>query len=152
MTIRKWIKDSDSNLAVMLHNAGVWYEDNIYCRFYNLCHWWIYDVHRKYFLEKAVKRIAKENYEVIPDTITFCSWRRLWIPIIIKITMVSPLSKIWGVAIDMIKERNNDWCMACAGNYCWIYFLRNNNTYVVDRMKDEGDRKKHSIKESEVKT
>ena len=116
-------------------SVGCWYIDHIGCRITNLQVWWRDEVHTLYYLGKATEKVVAANYEVLPEVIKVYSWRRLWVPILIQVTMVPASASIWGLAYRLRengKSGNLGFFGAC--QVWWVYLLRNNNYYVVHKV------------------
>lgn len=159
MKINEWLENSDSILALMLYNAGAWFDNKIGYPLYSLSYWWIQDFTICHYLTKAMNKVKAMNEkamkEVSPNTIKIYSWRRLWWPVTIEITKAPPFGDVVMMGVDVLKI-NNDWQMVRSADYCWVYILKNNNIYIVDKMGDGENRKIFAIgeriseKESEV--
>ena len=135
MKIDEWLENSDSILALMLYTAGAWFDDKIGYPLYSLSYWWIQDFTTCHYLTKAMRNIKAVGNEVLPDTVKIYSWRRLWWPVMFKVTIVPPFKDVERMAVDVLKT-NNDWQMVRSADYCWVYLLRNNNFYVIDKVGD----------------
>jgi hypothetical protein len=118
-------------------SVGCWYIDHIGCRITNLQVWWCDEVHTLHYLGKATENIIAANYDVLPETIKVYSWRRLWVPILIKVTMVPASGYIWDRAYRLRESgKSGNLGFFGAGNVWWVYLVRNNNWYVINKARE----------------
>lgn len=94
-----------------------------------------FDTIEIYYLVKAVNKVVSANYDVVPDEVVVYSWRRMWLPIKYNIKMVSATQMTLACGTDRL-IKNNQYSYVEAGECAWVYWLRNENIYVIGRAKD----------------
>ena len=134
-----------------MNSLMVWYYDHIGCRVFNFKHFFGRGQRTRVYVERALKKVLLIE-GLLPEAINIYSWRRLWLPIKMQITMASQGDCMLGFIAKYFEEISKESTIIGANNYHFACYRRNCEMYVIDRADDVDQRKVHALisPESEV--